>query len=131
MKLPRISSAFLPNGDGKRKLIAWVVIAQGIGYAAIVLLGADLTTSFRIQSRLMPIWAWAVFFVVVGSAMYATTPRRHLLIGRGTAGVALLLSIWSLFTCISVMALPAAGLYAVFSCVLFGESWFKPTKIEL
>jgi len=77
---------YRPAGFMHRVMAALILIAQAIGYIQVLVTGATYTTSYRIQSTLMPLWAYATVLGICGLLLLRTVNHRRTWYARSIAG---------------------------------------------
>ena len=82
-----------PNGPDYRIYTALLMFAQATGYAHVIFSGVGYTTSYKVQARLMPLWAYAVLLVVTGLLLLRTVNHRRTWYARSVAGFGFVLQL--------------------------------------
>ena len=120
----------LPNGPGRRKLIGWLLVAQGVGLVHEILAGHPLEAYAGI-AHVAPIWSWAGGSIAIGAFFALTTGRyRPHIIGRAAALLILVLDAWFLGSFWAAGAWVGFWYYLVLLIVVFGELVYVPPKVE-
>lgn len=114
-----------PNGPSRRRLIAWMTVARGLGYVGVHQWGVGLVPSYDIIDRVTPIGMFGVIVLLSGLALAFTSDNlRSSHWGRITAIVALGLNIWLAMVFYISGNWANTGQQMVVSIVLFGEATY-------
>ncbi len=116
----------LPNGPGRRKLIGWLLVSQGVGLAHEILAGHSLEAYARI-AHMAPIETWAGGSIAIGAFFALTTGRyRPHILGRLAALLVLVLDAWFWGGFWAAGSWVGFWYYSVILVVVFGELVYVP-----
>lgn len=113
-----------PAGAGMRTLLAAYVFAIGTGYGMTYLFGTSLTTSYAIQARYAPLWAYALALCLSGAGLGLSRRRRRTWWARGITGAALVVLAFIIGTWIEAHAWTGAAGYVILIWACLMETAF-------
>ena len=123
MIMGRYRACLLRIGNSSlRRLVAWITICQGLGYAYIAITGQPMTTSYTRQAQILPLWLWAIMLTGAGLFFLLTVRERQTVIGRGAAVVMVGVLSWAMATFATAGAITVLGQYVPILLVVLAEA---------
>jgi hypothetical protein len=115
---------FIARTVTAREFLGLLLMAQAVGYWAVVWGGGRRTTSYQIQETFLPLWGYAAILISLGIGLLVTRRHRRKAGGRAVAGATFVILMVVGVTWGMAGALSAVGTYGVYCMVALLEAVF-------
>lgn len=123
----------IPTGPNRRKLIGWLMVAQGVGLLQELAANLAAYTYANISSisEVAPVWVWAAASIGIGLGFVLTAGRyRPHVVGRIAAVLVLIVDAWFWGGFWASGVWSAFWHYTVLMALVFGEVVYVPPKTD-